>query len=60
MTSRFHADSTWGQYSCSPSELAEEIQTWQEQRDAEANALNWQFTIANARIKPKRLYPENN
>ncbi len=47
-----------GQYFETRYELAEEIQAWQEQRDAGANAVNWQFTTANARIKLKKLYPE--
>ena len=47
-----------GQYFETRDELAEETQAWQEQRDTEANAVNWQFTTDNARIKLKRLYPE--
>ena len=47
-----------GQYFENRSELAEEIHTWQEQRNAGANAVNWQFTSGDARIKLKKLYPE--
>ncbi len=47
-----------GQYFETRDELAAEIQIWQEQRNAGANAVNWQFTTANARIKLKKLYPE--
>ena len=47
-----------GQYFDTRDELAEEIQAWQEQRNAGTNAVNWQFTTANARIKLKKLYPE--
>ena len=47
-----------GQYFETRYELAAEIQAWQEQRDAGATAVNWQFTTADARTKLKRLYPE--
>ena len=47
-----------GQYFETRDKLAEETQAWKEQRDTEANAVNWQFTTANARIKLKKLYPE--
>jgi len=47
-----------GQYFETRGELAEEIQTWQEQRNAGANAVNWQFTTASARIELNNLYPE--
>lgn len=47
-----------GQYFETRNELAAEIQAWQEQRNAGANAVNWQFTTATARIKLKKLYPE--
>jgi len=47
-----------GQYSETRDELAAEIQLWQEQRNGAANAVNWQFTTADARTKLKRLYPE--
>jgi hypothetical protein len=47
-----------GQYFEIRDELAAEVQSWQEQRNAESNAVNWQFTTADARIKLKRLYPE--
>jgi len=47
-----------GQYFESRDELAVEVQSWQEQRNTGSNAVNWQFTTADARIKLKRLYPE--
>jgi hypothetical protein len=47
-----------GQYFKTRDELAVEVQSWQEQRNAGSNAVNWQFTTADARIKLKRLYPE--
>ena len=47
-----------GQYFETRHELAEEIRVWQEQRNAGANTVNWQFTAADARIKLKHLYPE--
>jgi hypothetical protein len=47
-----------GQYIETRDELAAEIQAWQEQRNAGTNAVNWQFTTANARIKLKKRYPE--
>jgi transposase len=47
-----------GQYFETRDELAAEVQAWQEQRNVGANAVNWQFTTADARIKLKRLYPE--
>jgi len=47
-----------GQYFETRDELAEDIQPWQEQRDAGANAVNWQFTTADARITLKKLYPK--
>jgi len=47
-----------GQYFKTRDELAVEVQSWQEQRNAGSNAVNWQFTTADARIKLKKLYPE--
>ena len=46
-----------GQYFETKDELTKEIQAWQEQRNAGANVVNWQFTAADARIKLKTLYP---
>ena len=37
--------------------LRENVQVWQEQRNATATKVNWRFTTADARIKLKRLYP---
>ena len=47
-----------GQYFETKDELSEEIHAWEEQRNAGARTVNWQFTTADARIKLKRLYPE--
>ena len=47
-----------GQYFETRDELAAETQAWQKHRNAGANAVNWQFTTADARIKLKKLYPE--
>jgi hypothetical protein len=47
-----------GQYFETRHELAEEIRAWEEQRNAGANAVDWQFTAVDARIKLKHLYPE--
>jgi hypothetical protein len=38
--------------------LADEIATWQRDRNASAKRVNWQFTTDDARIKLRRLYPE--
>jgi len=37
--------------------LREEVAAWQKRRNAEAGAVSWRFTTADARIKLKRLYP---
>jgi len=37
----------------------EQIKAWTEQRNSESNKVNWQFTAKDARIKLKRLYPDN-
>ena len=47
-----------GQYFETRHELAEEIRVWQEQRNAGANTVNWQFTAADARIELEHLCPE--
>jgi transposase len=36
-----------------------EVKAWQETRNASKNGCDWQFTTENARIKLKRLYPQN-
>lgn len=46
-----------GQYFETKEELTKEIQAWQEQRNAGANVVNWQFAATDARIKLKTLYP---
>ena len=38
-------------------DLEREVQAWQQRRNEEAITVNWRFTTADARIKPKRLYP---
>ena len=36
-----------------------EVKAWQEARNASGNGCDWQFTTEDARIKLKRLYPQN-
>lgn len=36
-----------------------EVQVWQDARNAEKKGADWQFTTNDARIKLKRLYPQN-
>ena len=38
-------------------DLRRETATWQNDRNAAAVKVNWQFTTADARIKLRRLYP---
>jgi hypothetical protein len=38
-------------------ELQEILQSWEEQRNSEGNAVSWRFTTEDARIKLRRLYP---
>ena len=38
-------------------DLIKILKDWQEQHNAEPNAISWRFTTANARIKLRRLYP---
>jgi hypothetical protein len=37
--------------------LAHEIAAWATERNDKDATVNWRFTIDDARIKPKRLYP---
>ena len=37
--------------------LQAEAQAWQERRDAIGNKIEWRFSMEDARIKLKRLYP---
>lgn len=37
--------------------LAREVAAWEQVRNATAEAVDWRFTTADARIKLKRLYP---
>ena len=36
-----------------------EVKAWQDARNASGKGADWQFTTENARIKLKRLYPQN-
>lgn len=36
-----------------------EVKAWQEERNAEGKGADWQFTTDDAKIKLKRLYPQN-
>lgn len=36
--------------------LQHHVTAWQEQRNEAQVTINWRFTTADARIKPKRLY----
>lgn len=42
----------------SQEELRREVNVWEAQRNEKANAIQWHFTTADARIKLKRLYPQ--
>ena len=37
--------------------LRGEVEAWQQGRDAEAKPVDWQFTLEDARIRLKGLYP---
>ena len=37
--------------------LTRELQAWEARRNAKSAAINWRFTLADARITLKRLYP---
>lgn len=39
-------------------ELARELAAWQAERNAEHSRVHWRFTVADARIKLHRLYPQ--
>ncbi len=39
-------------------QLADEVTSWEHDRNLSAKNVNWQFTTADARIKLRRLYPE--
>ena len=41
----------------SQAELEQQVQAWQQRRNAAAITVDWRFTTADARIKLKRLYP---
>lgn len=38
-------------------ELAEEVQVWQDERNAQKATVNWRFSSADARIRLEHLYP---
>jgi hypothetical protein len=38
--------------------LQSEISAWATRTNAKQRAVDWQFTIENARVKLKRLYPK--
>ena len=40
-------------------EVAREVASWQQRRDRAKATIRWQFSTADARIKLRRLYPEN-
>jgi hypothetical protein len=40
------------------STMKTEVLAWEKRRNNSANAINWQFTTAEARIKLKSLYPK--
>jgi hypothetical protein len=40
-------------------EIQSEVAAWQESRNNKNAKINWRFTIADARIKLKRLYPSS-
>jgi len=37
--------------------LKREVSAWETVRNQHATTVDWRFTTAEARIKPKRLYP---
>jgi transposase len=39
--------------------MAQEIASWEHERNTNESTIDWQFTTADARIKLKRLYPSN-
>jgi len=39
-------------------EVTREVVAWQRQREQANATIRWQFTTADAGIKPRRLYPE--
>ncbi len=38
-------------------EVKKEVTAWLKVRNTDANVVDWQFTVDNARIKLKKLYP---
>jgi hypothetical protein len=39
--------------------VANEVAAWETQRNAEEAKVRWRFTVADARVKLKKLYPSN-
>jgi hypothetical protein len=39
-------------------ELKTRVKAWERERNSAKAKVNWQFTIANARVKLRRLYPQ--
>lgn len=37
--------------------LRQEVQAWEEQRNAQQDTIDWRFTSTDARVKLQRLYP---
>jgi hypothetical protein len=40
-----------------PAVVREEVGTWEAERNAVQATINWRFTIADARVKLKNVYP---
>jgi hypothetical protein len=38
--------------------VRKECSAWDQDRNAQQKGVDWRFTTADARIKPKRLYPQ--
>jgi hypothetical protein len=43
----------------SAAELAQEIDAWQQARNADRSTVHWRLTTADARIRLRHLYPQN-
>jgi hypothetical protein len=50
--------STWPSRIADKQILAHEVNAWQDHRNKHHAKANWQFKTADARVKPKRLYPQ--
>jgi len=38
-------------------EIKEEVEAWESNRNNKNSKINWQFTTRDARVKLKKLYP---